>query len=121
MAIITQNFSIRRGDTWVETWNILDALGAAVDVTGAKFYMTIKNNTGDADPGVLQLTSPSSGIVITTAASGIVTATITATQSAALAAQTYVYDIQMKASNGDVTTLDTGTLTVSPDITITTA
>lgn len=118
MAIVGENFSIYRGDTWTETWTILDQNGVSVDITGATFKMTLKNNTSDADPGVLQLTSPSSGIVITDAATGVVTLTITATQTAALTPSTYEYDIQMN-NTGTVKTLVRGKLTIVADVTIT--
>lgn len=121
MAIITGDFSITRGDTHVQSWALVDSSGVAVDITGGKFYCTLKNAVADADPGVLQLTSPSSGITIDNAAGGLATLTITAAQTAALAIQTYEYDVQYKDSAGTITTLARGKMTVTSDVTITTA
>lgn len=117
MAAITGNFSITRGDSHIESWVLTDASGSAVDITGGKLYLTIKNAQNDADPGVLQLTSPSSGITIDDAAAGEVTLTITATQSDALTPLDYFYDIQYKDSAGLVSTLANARLTVLADIT----
>jgi len=122
--MIQDNFSIVRGDTWTETWTLTDDDGLPANVAGAKFWMTLKNGYTDADPGVLQLSSPSSGITIVDAANGVVKLRISAAQSAALAALTYFYDIQMKTTDAEgdvVTTLAKGRVTFESDVTNTTA
>lgn len=121
MAVISTNFNVIQGDTYVESWALLDQSGVAVDLTGAKLYFTVKTAYADADPGVLQLTSPSSGITIDSAAGGLATLTITSTQSGALTVGTYKYDVQLKDSAGTIKTLVSGTLTVDAQVTITTA
>lgn len=120
MANVSDNFTIVRGDTYVESWAIT-LNGSAVDLTGGKLYFTLKSGYAVADPGSLQLTSPSSGITIDNAAGGLATMTITATQTAALTPGAYVYDIQFKDSNGKVTTFARGIATVDYDVTVSTA
>lgn len=120
MAAITGDFTIVRGDTWTETW-VFSVGGVATDITGGKIYFTMKNAVTDADPGVLQLTSPSSGITIDSAAAGQCTFTITPAQSELFAPATYYYDIQYKDSAGNRQTYGPYRLTVIADITISAA
>ena len=115
------DITITQGDDEVQSWVIYDDSGDPLDITGGKLWFTVKTNYIQTDPGELQLTSPSSGLVLTSAADGEVTMTITNTQSAALTAQTYVYDIQFKDVNGKITTLETGTLEVKPQVTTSTS
>lgn len=119
---VADNFSIVRGDTYEETWVLTDSLGAAVDLTGGKLYFTMKNNFTDADgSAIIALSSPASGIVITSAPTGAATFTITAAQSAAFVVGSYKYDVQFKDVNGLIKTLVRGIVTVDYDVTISTA
>jgi|SRR6478609_8294558 len=115
------NISIYHGDTYEETWTLKQADGVTpYNLSGAKVWMTVKTAYSVADPGSLQISSPASGIVFTDIPNGVINMTITAAQSAALAVQTYVYDIQIKDVAGKIFTLTSGTFTVNPEVTITT-
>lgn len=121
MALVTDNFTIYRGDTYRETWTIMNGANPST-IVGGKLYFTIKTNLTDVDgSAVLQLTSPSSGIVLNDAANGKATLTITSAQTAAIAVGTYWYDVQLKNSDNEITTLVRGRLTVDADVTISTA
>ena len=113
------NFSIVRGDTYIEDLAVKDSAGAALDITGGKLYFTAKTSYNVADESAsVALTSPSTGITITDAANGLARMIITAAQSATLTGgQTYVYDIQFKDVNGNITTLDSGSMDVRQDVT----
>lgn len=117
------NFTITRGDTYVEDWTVTDNNGVALDITGGKLYFSVKTDYSVADgSATLALTSPSTGITIVDAATGKARLLITAAQTSAMTAGlTYVYDVQFKDVNGVVTTLDKGKITVEPDVTQTTA
>jgi hypothetical protein len=64
----------------------------------------------------LSLTSPSGGLVIT-AATGTVAVTMTATQTAALTAGDYVYDLEVVSAGGEVTRILDGIARVTPEAT----
>jgi hypothetical protein len=63
----------------------------------------------------LELTTANSRISLTNA--GVITLSLTATETAALAAGRYVYDLEMVSSGGLVTRLLEGVATVSPEVT----
>jgi len=93
--------------------------------TITKAWFTVKTLATDADPGVLQkviTTSsvPGVGHVIDAAADGfgellfILTGTETATVTAG---KRYHYDIQLKLDNGDLATIELGTIQFTQDVT----
>jgi hypothetical protein len=63
----------------------------------------------------LELTTVNGRISLTNA--GVITLSLTATETAALAAGRYVYDLEMVSSGGQVTRLLEGVVTVSPEVT----
>jgi hypothetical protein len=63
----------------------------------------------------LELTTANGRISLTNA--GVITLSLTATETAALAAGRYVYDLEMVSSGGQVTRLLEGVVTVSPEVT----
>jgi len=121
MGVAIENISLVRGDTYRERFVVTDLLGVPIDLTGAKLYYTIKTNYEQPDPGVLQLTSPTSGITIVDAPNGVAELTITASQTDVLQPMSYLYDMQIKLQDGTIATLVSGTLTVLPDVTRTVA
>lgn len=78
--------------------------------------MDIRVKTPDAST-VLELTTPTSGLSINSAL-GSVIILITPAQTAALAAGTYVYDLELEeTSTGTVTRVLQGNLTVRAEVT----
>ncbi len=84
-----------------------------------KAWLTIKNKSTDADPGILQK------VITTTAVAGVgqvvqdgsvasgngtaqLLFNLTTTDTATLGAASYVYDVQIKLSSGKIFTSDTG-------------
>jgi hypothetical protein len=63
----------------------------------------------------LELTTANGRISLTNA--GVITLALTATETAALAAGRYVYDLELVSSGGQVTRLLEGVVTVSPEVT----
>jgi hypothetical protein len=107
--------TIEQGATWevVLTWGID---GAPVNLSGYSARMQARE-THEATTTVLSLTSsPAAGITLG-GALGTITLAMTATQTAALAAGKYVYDLELVSTNGEVTRLVEGTLTVTPEVT----
>jgi len=132
-----------RGDTKRWYLSITDGAGAPLNLTGCTVWFTAKPSV-DADvtdalavikhyivvSGAGAVTA-SDGFVlgginynlvppatVTGAASGVLTQTLTAAQSTALALGSYVYDVQIKDAAGDVSTPINGlTLTIVADVT----
>lgn len=102
----------KRGQTEREPWQWFEADGVTpIPLTGYTARMQVKERAGDDEPALLTLTSPSGGLTIT-AATGIVEAAVTHSQTAAFAVGSYVFDLLLISPGGDRTFLVEGTVTV---------
>lgn len=106
------NFAIHQGST--------DALslawkrdGAAVDLTGYSARMQLRYSASDAAP-VTEFSTASGKIVLTSV--GGITVHFDAATTAALAAATYVYDLDLTTGT-DTRTLIAGTITIGREVT----
>ena len=112
MAAIA-NLIIDQGASFSSDVTVKDANGNAFDLTGyttqaklAKGYSSTRTRTS--------MTS----VIATDAASGVVALALTATQTAALDAERYVYDVEItQTSTGVVTRVIEGLITVRPNVT----
>jgi hypothetical protein len=97
--------------------------GVAYNLSGCTLWLTAKFEYGDADSeAVFQLSSPSNGIEITSAADGEAQATIPYSGFTEVLYQKKVlyFDIQLKTAAGEYYTIAEGTFTVKPNVTRTT-
>ena len=107
----TYNFNYYRGDTAQIVIRPKTANGAAFNLTGYTGEYTIADSR---NTGAAQYSEGLTAVVNTV--SNIVTCTITPTGGRALAAGSYVYDIQI--TNGiEIYTILTGVITITNDIT----
>jgi hypothetical protein len=109
------NIAIDQGATYTLAITYKDSAGAAINLTNYTAAMQLRLSY-DASTPVLSLSSPSNGIVIT-GASGLISITITDTQTAALAANTFFYDLEITSPTSVKTRLIQGVATVSPEVT----
>jgi len=84
-----------------------------VDMTSYTARMTIKNKVG----GVIQLALVSPGDIVIDNTNHTITLTITATATAAITWKTGVYDFEMVSPTGVVTTIYTGLVSVTKEVT----
>ena len=114
MAAGTLDLSIEQGSTYnlVLTWKIDET---AVNLTGYTARLQARVDAEDAET-VLSMTTAGGGITLGGAA-GTITLDQSATQTAAITAGTYVYDLEMVAGSGTVTRLIQGELVVSAEVT----
>lgn len=116
---MTTNFSMIRGDTKrIDVSASID--GQPIDMTGTgKAWMSARRFP-NSPQYVFQKSSPSSGISITNGVGGLFTVTISPGDTEALPAEpvTLYYDIQVRSTTGEIYTVTTGTISVSPDITV---
>lgn len=106
-----------RGDDWTIKL-VLTSDGSALNITGNTYWLTLKENIDDADPGALQVTAtPDISTSPTEASQGIIYIKASRTDTNTLAAKTYNYDVQQVDSSGNVQTLLIGKVKVVKDIT----
>ena len=111
----TYNITVDQGATYSLAISYKDSNGAAINLTNYTAAMQLRSDYSSAD-AVLSLSSPSNGIVIT-GATGLITITITDTQTAALSANAFVYDLEITSASNVKTRLIQGSVTVSPEVT----
>jgi len=114
MAAGTLDLSIEQGATYnlVLTWKVD---GTAVNLTNYTARLQARVDVEDTET-VLSMTTAGGGITLGGAA-GTITLDRTAAQTAAIAAGTYIYDLEMVAGSGTVTRLVQGELVVSAEVT----
>jgi hypothetical protein len=114
MSAGTLDFTIEQGATFnlVLTWKVNTVL---VNLTGYTARLAARVDVEDSEV-ILSLTTSNGGITLG-GALGTISLDQTATQTALLAAGTYVYDLELAAGSGTVTRLVQGELIVSPEVT----
>lgn len=118
--------AMTRGDTFRFRVQVLRdpatkvlGIGPPVNLAGVlAAWATFKNNVALYDQGQLQKTL-GSGVTVVDAALGIVEVTLDPldTRGFADGPTKLVYDVQLKEADGSITTIDSGVLVVSPDVT----
>lgn len=111
----TYNILVDQGATYTLAVTYKDSSGTAINLTGYTAAMQLRYSY-DSATAVLSLSSPSNGIVIT-GASGLVTITISANQTAALSADTFLYDLEITSPTTVKTRLIQGVVVVSAEVT----
>ena len=112
LLIIDQGATRTLNVQWTQRVSGVDT---PVNLTGYSARMMLRTSYSAGSP-TLSLTSPSGGLVITPL-TGTVTVTMTAAQTAALAAGDYVYDLEVVSGGGEVTRILDGIARVTPEAT----
>jgi predicted MFS family arabinose efflux permease len=114
MAAGTLDFTIEQGATFnlLLTWKIDNV---AVNLTGYTARLQARVDVEEIET-VLSLTTSNGGITLG-GALGTISLDQTAVQTTLLPAGTYVYDLELIASNGTVTRLVQGELDISAEVT----
>lgn len=102
-----------RGDDWTIKL-VITSGGSPVDITGYTYFMTLKSNIEEPDPGDVQVTASSTGADAT---AGILYINFTNAQTDTLQSQSYYYDIQQRDDTGAIQTLFIGKVKVVKDVT----
>jgi hypothetical protein len=104
--------AIEQGATWTAALTMTDR-----DLTGCTARMQIRETVASPST-LLSLTSdPEAGIAIEAGPPGVVTITISATQTAAMTWRNGVYDLELVSPNGAVERLLKGDVTVDFEVT----
>ena len=109
MASIS-NIFIDQGADFTTTVTVSDANGDAVSLVGYSAAAQIRKSHSSS-------TSTAFTASISNASGGEITITLSDTQTAALEAGRYLYDVLITASGGDKTRVVEGQVTVNPSVT----
>ena len=109
MASIS-NIFIDQGATFTTTVTVTDSSGSAVNLSGYSVAAQIRKT-------FLSASATSFTASISNASSGEITISLTPTQTAALEAGRFVYDVVITASGGTKTRVVEGQVTVNPSVT----
>lgn len=104
---------IYKGDTVNIDLTITDSDGNVIDITGYKFYFTVKSNDTDSDNDALIKEDVTSH---TAATSGQTRITLSKTDTD-IATGNHYYDIQMKDVSDNITTITKDRFYVTQDVT----
>ena len=117
MAAGVYNTIIEKGATFNLTVTYTDASAVPVDLTGWTVRMQVRETPADSSP-ILTSEGGSPTIVHTKNSSGVITATISATNTAAITVTTAYYDIEAEqTATGIVRRVLRGRVIVSSEIT----
>lgn len=115
MSAATYNFKIEQGATLVKPVVWKDSNGAPVNVTGYSAKMQIRASAF-SDEVLLEL-STTNGKIALVPSTGTVTLVFSATDTGAINWKRAKYDLELTSSNGAVTRLIEGEITVSQEVT----
>lgn len=110
------DLAIEQGATWSLPVTYQTANGTAINLTGALVRMQARENYF-ANATIISLSTATGGITITSAANGTFAALISANGTANLPPGTYPYDLELVSSDGTVSRLLSGSISVSAEVT----
>lgn len=115
MSAAQFTLEIAQGETLAQTFVWQNDAGQPVDLTGYTARMQVRERH-ESQTVLLELTTANGGIQLG-GASGTITLSMSATQTAALTWRRGVYDLELVSPAGVVTRLLEGVATVSPEVT----
>ena len=115
MAAGRYNIKIEQGATFRFEIVYRDSNSAIVNLTGYTARMQIRPIPSSAT--ILVNASTANGKIVITPLLGQIVVSLTATETAALDFTSARYDLEIEASNGTVTRLIEGVVTLSPEVT----
>jgi hypothetical protein len=108
------NITAYQGANWDRTFTITQG-GTALNLTGYTAAMQVRE-AADSTATLLSLSTGGSGIVLGGTA-GTIAVAVTSTQSAAIPAGSFAYDLEITSSGSEVTRLLQGGFSVSGNVT----
>jgi hypothetical protein len=111
------NYKFARGDTIILPFQVVLA-GSPLNITGAQFWFTAKNNESDPDASAVFQKTLASGITIVDPLTGDLQVTIAPADTSGLLIKTNLYyDLQIKTAGDAIGTIAKGTLFIEVDVT----
>ncbi len=113
MTAANLNFEVEQGATWKHELQV-NSGDSALDLTGFIARMQFRERV-ESEEATINITN-GQGITITPATGGI-SLILSASETGALTAGSYFYDLEIESSDGEVTRVIAGTVEVSRQIT----
>lgn len=114
---MAKRYKVYRGDTFNLTLPVT-LNGAVYDITGSTLFFTVKNKVSDLDAAALTQKKTGQGITHTSPSSGIAVLAVPSTETDVWPTNKALpYDVQLKTTANEIFTLETGFITVLPEIT----
>jgi hypothetical protein len=108
------NFKTPQGSTFTRTI-VYKVDSSAVNLTGYTARMQVRKSVNDSS--ILLSLATSTGEIVITGGTGTITLTVAASVMAALAAGSWVYDLEITSGGGIVSRLIEGKFIVTPEVT----
>lgn len=115
MAAGTYDFEIEQGTTFNKEFLYKDVNDDPVNLSGYTARMQVRSTVSSAD--VLLSLTTENGRITMGGAAGTIDLDLTATDTAAITWRRGVYDLEIVSSNGTVTRLLQGVITISREVT----
>jgi len=116
MGAGTYNIKIEQGTTWSLTLTFYSDAAKTTPIDVSTYAFKLQMRTTISSAVLVELTSPSGGIDMTNAATGIIVLNLTATETAALNFDDAVYDLE--STNGATVVREVeGVVTLSREVT----
>lgn len=107
------DYTMARGDTKVIAVTVTNTDGSPRDLTGATLFLTCKVSPADDAPFFQKTVSG-----VNDPAAGVAELTIEPTDTASITSYAvYVYDVELLEASGQTTTVQSGKLTITLDVT----
>ncbi len=116
MTAATHKFTIEQGATFLTEIQYKDSNGVAVNLTGYIIRMQARKHKR-SNTALIDVSTATSGVTITDAASGTFEVKLTPAETAALNGGVLYYDLELVDTSGDVTRLIQGNINVSEEVT----
>lgn len=116
MPAAHHNFLIEQGTTWHRVLEYQNPDTTPYVLTGWTAVMQVRRRSGAAGDPVVELSTVGTGIELDGPA-GTLTVSLTATETAALPAGRYVYDLEIASPSNEITRLVEGAFIVDPEVT----
>ena len=111
MAIRTANLSVYQGDDWAATVSVTNYDGSVPDLTGYTAQSQFREASADQDPDV------AAELLCTVAPPNQISLFLDHDQTTLLTDPSYYWDLQIMSPAGDITTILTGSVNVTAEIT----
>ena len=115
MSAGTLDLFVEQGATFSYALTLTDSVGAPVNLTGYTARMQMRRSV--QSPDILISLTTANGRLVITPLTGVITMTISATDTAALNFQSAVYDLEIESAGGIVTRLIEGKVRLSLEVT----
>lgn len=112
--MVDDTITINRQDTYTRTINLIDSAGAAINATGWTIYFTVRTSVASTST-----TTDIDAIIakeVSGEATGIQTLLLTSSDTD-INPDTYVYDFQIKKTDGTITSSDKASFIINGDVT----